>query len=124
MALVNYKGINVVTVGLKDGHSVQLMPGINEIENAIYPLFKDHPSVKARIKRNEIQVIDASKVTGQKTIEEMIEHMPRIFDTKLLRRIIKEDGRPEVAQAAKNQLEAILGGAKKDDKKEDNEHFR
>lgn len=124
MAIINYKGINLITVGFKIGPNAIVMPGINDMPNDVFEKFKEHPSVKARIASGDIQIIDEQKAVSEKTEAEMIEHMSRIFDTKLLRKLIKEDKRPAVVDAAKVQLDSIVGDAKKTEKKDEDEHFK
>jgi uncharacterized protein (UPF0335 family) len=124
MAIINYKGINLITVGFKQGPNVIVIPGINEMPNDVYEKFKQHPSVKARIADGKIQIIDEQKAVAERTENEMVEHMSRIFDTKLLRKLIKEDKRDAVVNAAKAQLETIVGDPKKTEKKEEDEHFK
>lgn len=124
MAIINYKGINLITVGFKQGPNAVIMPGINELPNDVYEKFKQHPSVKSRIVDGIIQIIDEQKKVSERTEEEMVEHMARIFDTKLLRKLIKEDKREAVVNAAKAQLETIVGDPKKTEKKDEDEHFK
>lgn len=124
MAIINYKGINLITVGFKQGPNVIIIPGINEMPNNVYDKFKEHPSVKSRMQDGTIQIIDEQKVVSERTESEIIENMSRIFDTKLLRKIIKEDKRESVVNAAKAQLETIVGDPKKTEKKEEDEHFK
>ena len=124
MAIINYKGINLITVGFKIGPNAIVMPGINEMPNDVYEKFKQHPSVQARIASGQIQVIDEQKAVSERTESEMVEHMSRIFDTKLLRKLIKEDKRDAVVNAAKAQLDSIIGDAKKAEKKDEDEHFK
>lgn len=124
MAIINYKGINLITIGFKQGPNAIIMPGINEMSNDVYDKFKQHPSVKARIADGTIQIIDEQKAVSERTEAEMVEHMSRIFDTKLLRKLIKEDKRDAVVSAAKAQLETIIGDLKKPEKKDEDEHFK
>ncbi len=124
MAIINYKGINLITVGFKIGPNAIVMPGINEMPNDVFEKFKEHPSVQARIASGDIQIIDEQKAVAERTESEMVEHMSRIFDVKLLRKLIKDDKRSSVVDAAKVQLESIMGDAKKTEKKEEDEHFK
>ncbi len=124
MAIINYKGINLITIGFQQGPNAIIMPGINELANDVYEKFSKHPSVKARIKEGTIQIIDEQKAVSERTEAEMVEHMTRIFDTKLLRKLMKEDKRDSVVSAAKAQLDTIIGDLKKPEKKEEDEHFK
>ncbi len=124
MAIINYKGINLITVGFKQGPNAIIIPGINEMPNDVYDKFKQHPSVKARVLSGQIQIIDEQKAVSERSESEMVEHMSRIFDTKLLRKLIKEDKRDVVVSAAKAQLDTIVGDLKKPEKKEEDEHFK
>lgn len=125
MALLNYKGLNIFTVGLVGCENAVLMPGINEIEDNVMVKLKQHPNFNARVKNGLIQLIEDVKVDkeGKKSEGDLLAMIPRIFDGKLLRKIIKEDGRASVMEAAKNQLDIILG-KKEEPKEQSGEHFK
>ncbi len=90
------------------------MPGINEVDANDLETIMKLPSVKAREEKGLIKVIDDGKSAGKKSVEETVAMIPKIFDKKLLNKIIKTDGRPAVIEAAKNQLSLIE--VKADDK--------
>jgi hypothetical protein len=59
---------------------------------------------------------------GKRSIDEMLEYIPKIIDTKLLKKIIQSDGREKVIVAAKSQLDNIKNPPKAKEQAEI-EHF-
>jgi hypothetical protein len=125
MALLNNLCQQIITVGLRGRDSLTLMPGINEVPDDAVESLKGHPSVASRIRDGKIVMIESVRQTadGKKTVEDMLAYIPKIYDTKLLKRIIKEDGRQPVVDAAKAQLDMIVS-PKKNEGTEQNEHFK
>ena len=124
MALINYLGTNIVTVALDKLAKVTIMPGINEIENSEYEQMIKNPSFKERISNGKIIVLDDGKTQVNRSIADMLNLIPKIYDVKLLQKIIKTDGRDEVIKSAKQQMDLLK--VKPDDKKvekSDVEHF-
>ena len=124
MALVNYLGTNIITVALEKLNKVTLMPGINEVDNAEFEKMLQNPSFNERIKNGKIIVLDDGKSQVNRTAADMINLIPKIYDVKLLQKIIKTDGRDDVVKAAKQQMDLLK--VKPDDKKvekSDVEHF-
>jgi hypothetical protein len=124
MALVNYLGTNIITVALEKLNKVTLMPGINEVDNAEFEKMVQNPSFNERIKNGKIIVLDDGKSQVNRTAADMINLIPKIYDVKLLQKIIKTDGRDDVVKAAKQQMDLLK--VKPDDKKvekSDVEHF-
>ena len=78
--------------------------------------------------RNEVQLkaLEILKQNiesdGKQQIDEMLKNIPNIFDVKLLKKIIKEDGRDKVIKAAQEQYDLIKNPSKNKEVKE-NEHF-
>jgi hypothetical protein len=124
MGLVQYSGLNVITIGIANRDSVVLMPGVNEIEDTNLVLLKNHPLFNQRVKDGKITLLTDVKKdeSGKNDQHDMLKYIPKIFDTKLLRKIIKEDGRSQVIEAARQQLDSIVSPKKED--KESNEHFK
>lgn len=125
-ALVQYTGNNVLSCGLARGGFVRILPGITEMDaNDLENILK-LPSVAARVEKGVLKVIDDGKSAGKKSVEETIAMIPKIFDKKLLNKLIKTDGRPAVIEAAKNQLSLIEVKAEDKAKGQDDEqpmHF-
>ena len=124
MALVKYNGKNVLGIGIKAGlHRV--MPGINEIADEVLNQLKAHPLFQARVDKGQIQILqDSVSKDGKRSVEEMLNLMPSIFDIKLLKKLIDSDGRAPVVKAAQAQLEGIKNPAKAKAEAEDDNHFR
>ena len=122
MALLHYHGLNVVTVGLPGGGHVQLLPGVNEVEDSQFEMVKIHPHFKARVKDKKIIILSQQTANGKQTVEEMLSYIPNVFDVKLLKKIIKTDGREKVVDAAQEQLTKI-SNPKKNQEQQENEHF-
>lgn len=107
MALVQYAGMNVLSCGTIRGDFIRILPGINELEaNDLESILK-LPSIKARVESGLLKIIDDGKSSGKKSVDETLAMIPRIVDKKLLNKLIKTDGRPQVVEAAKNQLALI-----------------
>ncbi len=124
MALIKYNGKNVLGVSLKTG-LVRIMPGVNEVADDALILMKDHPLMKARIDKGLVQIIqDAASKDGKRSVEEMLQLMPNIFDLKLLKKLIDADGRAPVVKAAQQQLDAIKNPSKAKADAEDDSHFK
>lgn len=123
MALLHYHGLNVLTIGLPTGGSVQLLPGVNEVEDEKFAQVKLHPHFKARVKDKKISVmLENKEEEGKQTVDQMLGYIPNIYDVKLLKKIIKTDGRDKVVEAAEKQLNAI-SMPKKPREQNENEHF-
>ena len=123
MTLFNYLRINALTVHFGNREPCVFMPGINEIDDEVTKLLLNHPMVKALIRDGKlVQMTESKAPNGQRTEADMLAYIPKIFDTKLLKKIIKDDGRNTVVDAAKKQLETIVN-PKGSDQKEENEHF-
>ena len=121
MALVSYTGKNILGVGMAGGEIVRLLPGINEVDDEKLQIMKAHPLFKVRMDRSLVQIMHENVgKDGKRTVEDMLKHIPQIFDTKLLKKIIDTDGRDKVVRAASDQLEKIRHPAKA---KEEAEHF-
>lgn len=123
MALLQYHGMNVLSVGLKEGGVVQLLPGVNEVDDEKFEVIKGHPHFAARMRDGKITVLSvpSKEGDGKQSVEEMLGYIPKIFDTKLLKKLIKSDGRKPVVDAAQKQLD-LIAAPKKPQEKED-EHF-
>lgn len=123
MALVTYTGKNVFGVGLSGGELVRLMPGINEVEDSKLELMKTHPLFQSRIQMGLVNImVDSPSKDGKRTVEDMLKHIPNIFDIRLLKKIIDFDGRDRVVKAANDQLYKIKNPAKAKEEA-DNAHF-
>ena len=108
MALVQYNGNNILSCGLVKGGFVRILPGINECSAQDLEEISKLPSVAHRIEKGLLKILDDGKSNaGKKPVEEMLEMILKIFDKKLLNKIIKGDGRSQVVEAAKAQLALI-----------------
>jgi len=126
MTMFSYSGMNVITIHQKVGDNIIILPGVNEIDTPIFDKLQSHPIIKQMLEDEKLIILGDSKVdsSGKKPINEMLGYIPKIYDGKLLRKIIKEDGREIIVNAAKNQLELIVNPPSKDSLKAENEHFR
>lgn len=124
MALVRYNGKNVFGVGLIGGELIRLLPGINEIEDEKLKLMKNHLLFQSRINNGAVQIMhETVGKDGKVALEEVLANIPKIFDLKLLKKLIESDGRDQVVRAAQEQREKIKNPAKaKAD--ESAEHFQ
>lgn len=122
MALVTYHGKNVLTCHLSDVKSVTLLPGINELTEDDLLTIRKHPLMARRFESGKVTVINEGKLgaDGKRSEKEMLEYIPKIYDSKLLKKIIDTDGRERIARAAQDRLDVLKG--KKEDVSE--QHFR
>ena len=122
MVLVTYHGKNLLTVHLSSHRSVTFLPGINEITDQELEDVRKHPLMAKRFESGKVKVINDGKLgtDGKRSIKDMLEYLPQIFDSKLIRKIIDTDGREQVIKAAQDRLDVLKG------KKEDvsDQHFR
>ncbi len=125
MALVNYNGKNVLGVCKPvSGDIVRLLPGINEVDNEDLKIMKAHPLFQSRMKAGMVQIMaEPADKDGKRTVDEMLTNIPKIFDLKLLKKIVETDGRDKVVQAAREQMEKIKNPSKAKADEED-EHFK
>ena len=124
MALISYLGKNILSVGLPGGDLVRLLPGINEVEDAKLVLAKQHPLFQTRIASGIVVILaDAPSKDGKRSVDEMLSYIPKIFDTKLLKKIVDTDGRDRVVASAREQLDKIKNPAKAKAEESD-EHFQ
>lgn len=123
MALIQYKGKNVLGIGTASGEFIRLMPGINEVSEIDLAIMKSHPLFQSRIKNDIIQIMyEKIDNDGQTSMDDMLKNIPNIFDKKLLKKIIDNDGRKEVVKAATEQMEKIKNPLKAREAKND-DHF-
>ena len=124
MPLINYTKVNALTVHFGDCEPCCFLPGINQVSDAHFERLMVHPSFKNLVDQGKAIILRESKHKQRKQeVNERISYIPKIFDTKLLRKIIKEDGRQAVIDAAKEQLESIVLTKSKDENVE-NDHFK
>lgn len=120
MALVKNNSKKIQYVGLK-AKVIQLMVGVNEVAEGDLVALLDHPLFKLRVESGEMQIIDQKKdEAGKPLASSMIKAIPDMYDQKLLKEIIENDGREQVILAAEKQLEKIKRSKKSEPK---NEHF-
>jgi hypothetical protein len=116
--------VNMLTVHFGDCEPCQFLPGINQVTDTQLKNLLQHPLVKNLIKDGKLVVLNESKnKEGRQDLNEMLSYIPKIFDKKLLKKIIKEEDRVPVLEAAKNQLETISVPKAKEAEPE-NEHFK
>ena len=122
MALLNYYGKNILGVFRGEGEVIRLFPSINEIDDDVLNYLKNRKDFKALIDSGKIQIMFQKSASDGKTpITEMLANINNIYDTKLLKKIIENDGRDTVLKAAQKQLDIIKTPGKA--KVEENEHF-
>lgn len=124
MALVNYNGKNVLGTCLPGGEIIRLLPGINEVVNDDLKIMKMHPLFQTRMNKGLIQIMaEPADKDGKRSVDEMLTNIPKIFDVKLLKKIIETDGRDKVVHCAREQLDMIKNPSKAKANEED-EHFK
>jgi hypothetical protein len=124
MALLNYTKKNIlgICLGGVNNDVVRLMPGINEIDSETLAKIKKNKLFQQKLDSGLVQIMaDTVGKDGKRSVEDMLKHVPQIFDTKLLRKIIDSDGRERVVKAAQDQLDKIKNPKKEE---ETNEHFK
>lgn len=132
MALVNYTGKNVLGVCMPQPSSevvqavseiVRLLPGINEVDDAQLQVMKSHPLFQSRMASGLVHIMhETVGKDGKRSVEEMLSNIPKIFDVKLLKKIINTDGRDRVVSTARDQLDKIKNPAVAKQQESD-EHF-
>lgn len=125
MALVNYTGKNVFGICLRNGEIFRFMPGINEVETEKMNEMKDLILFQSRIEKGLITILrEELDKDGKRTVNQMLESIPKIFDIRLLKKIIETDGRPQVIKIAQKQLDDIKNPSKAKEEKEDADHYK
>lgn len=115
MALVQYNGNNILTCGLAKGGFVRILPGINECTFQELEEIKNLPTVAYRIEKGILTIIDGGKADIKENPEkEMLAMMEKVYDKRLLKKIIRTESRANVVKAAEKQLALIE--AKAEDK--------
>lgn len=108
MPLLNYSGKNLFTVYCVGCEPVLFAPGINEVTDHVLECLHKHPGFRGRIEDQSIVIMGEQRgPDGKKTVQDMLKSIPLILREKLLKKIIDEDGREIVIEAAKKQLESI-----------------
>ena len=118
MALIQYTGLNVLSCGTPKGDFIRILPGINEIDDKDLQSILQLPSIIARQTKGVLKIISQGK-KEKESQEDILDMIPKIFDKKLLNKLIKTDTRPQVIDAAKAQLDLIQ--AKKEVKEVEND---
>jgi len=107
MAIVKYNAKNVYTC-----LSLRLIPGVNQVEDALLERVLNEPLFKYRVDKGIIQIVEQAKAKGKgkgkKTDDkQLVSLMPEVYDVKLLKKYISESEDKEVVKAAKKQLSKI-----------------
>lgn len=124
MALVKYNGKNVFGVSSKAGMT-RFIPGVNEIADETLTFVKAHPLFQARVNKGIFEILqDSVGKDGKRTVEDMLTLIPSIFDLKLLRKLIDNDGRAPVVTAAQLQYDVIKNPNKSKEESNKDEHFK
>lgn len=123
MPLINYCGMNLHTINAVGCEPVRLIPGVNEVSESSLEAIRKHPAFNALIENKKVIVMEIKSPDGKRSIQDMLEIIPKTFDTKLLKKIISQDGREVIVEAAKAQLDTIVT-PKKDDKEGLIGHFK
>jgi hypothetical protein len=115
MAYINYTGQNVFTFNAVGAEPVQFVPGINEITSAQLDAISLHPAFKSFVDDEKLIVLPETKgKDGERPVKEMLGLIAKMYDAKLLRKLIQADSRAEIQKAAQEQLDSI-SVPKKDD---------
>lgn len=102
---------------------INVMPGINHIDSKA---FFEHPSVKARIEKGILELLESppkmveatayrteeqmnkdENVNGDQSTKILLKEIKDIYDHDQLKTIIEQDDRSKVVDAAKKQLAKI-----------------
>jgi len=125
MALLHYHGKNVFGIYLKNNSVLKLMPGINEVDENDLKEVKQLPLFQSRLNNGLIHIMkEEVGLDGKQSIDQMLAYIPKIFDVKLLKKIIDSEDREIVIGAAKQQLDDIKTPAKVKAEKENADHFK
>lgn len=123
MALLNYTGKNVLGVCLKSGTIIRMLPGINEVDDLNLLEMNDHPLFESRkLNGSIIFLTENIGKDGKRSLTEMQNYIPKIFDIKLLKKIIESDGRESIIKLAQKQLDNIKNPSQAK-VEQSNEHF-
>lgn len=123
MALVQYTGKNVFGVFVGAGEAMRLLPGVNEVSDNHLEMSQKLPLFQHRVRNGQILILKSTLgKDGKRSVEDMLDNIPKIFDLKLLKKIIESDGRDQVVKAANSQVESIKNPAK--EKELGSEHFK
>jgi hypothetical protein len=122
MALISYVGKNLLTINAKGVDPQMFMPGINEVSEKALECMQLHPAFNALVEQGKLVILQENKPDpdGKRSVKDMLSYIPKIFDSKLLKKIIDSDGRDQVISAAKDQLASFK---KKKESSEDENHF-
>lgn len=141
MPFINYTELNIFTVnaakprpilanGKEDAdaickaYSIQFVPGINEVTQEELEVICLHDGFKAFVDSGKLVILEDPKgKDGQRPVREMLSLISKMYDVKLLKKVITTDGRAEVIEAARAQLEVISSPTKGEPKGTD-EHFK
>lgn len=140
MPLINYTEVNLFTINASEPRpklangkedpdaicktfSVRFLPGVNEVTEEEFSVISKHPVFDSLLDSGKLVVLDEPKgKDGLRTVKEMLNIISKMYDVKLLKKIISTDGRAEVIDAARAQLEYI--SVPKGETKDTNEHFK
>jgi len=141
MPFINYTELNIFTVnaaeprpklanGKEDAdaicksYSMQFVPGINEVTQEELAVISLHAGFNAFVESGKLVILEDPKgKDGQRPVREMLSLISKMYDVKLLKKVITTDGRAEVIEAARAQLEVISSPVKGEPKGTD-EHFK
>jgi len=97
-----------------DSSHVAINPGVNlNVDESI----KDHPDFKKRVELGLISVSGAVSDFKEMDTKELMSDIKRIYDVKVLEKILAEDERVAIQKAAKDQLDNIRKGEPRDKEK-------
>lgn len=133
MPILKYNGKNSFTYHVEDvsteskktlavsGLTIRLRPGVNEVSDKELTAMKRHEFFGIHLASGTIQILlDSELEADKKSVNEMLGIINKCYDPKLLNKIIVEDERQEVIEAAKKQLDTFKV-AKKQAKQESGE---
>jgi len=125
--LANYKSLGVWSVAKIGGGAVNIIPGVNDIDDNDWKGIKDHPTVKDRIGDDTLVLLKADNSEGKKkqldgmpeTLEGMnaggaIDFIGGIFDIDQLKAWKKKENRGGVSAAIDKQIKSIRAAANVD----------
>ena len=79
--ILKHNKANLLTIGVSDGVTVRLMPGVNTIADETWLKLKDNPIVKMKLKAKSLEVIEDAKEGKKSAKKAEGEHDGEVTDT-------------------------------------------
>lgn len=109
-SLIKYNGKNILYFNF----DVKIFPGINEVEDAVLDGILAHHCFASRFEKGDLVLVEdgrKGKRKKEKSEEETLKLIGEIYDSELLKKIIKTDKRESVIAAARERIFYLSGKA-------------